>query len=89
MASAQIVVPENLPEAARRWAPLSGRLRAAKDSHRSAGAAAGLGGAIITRGGEVRIPAESILTFQIARPLDIGIPDNGDMRDGRHYHEYR
>ncbi|HEY2843941.1 MAG TPA: DUF3011 domain-containing protein [Bryobacteraceae bacterium] len=54
-----------------------------------AGAAAGLGGAIVTRGREVRIPAESILTFQMERPLDIGIPDNGDMRDGRHYHEYR
>jgi hypothetical protein len=39
------------------------------------------------RGRTVRIPRDSILTFRIARPLDMGVADRGIMRDGRHYHE--
>jgi len=54
-----------------------------------AGAAAGAGGQVLTRGREVRIPAESVLTFRIEQALDMGVPDSGSMRDGWHYHDYR
>ena len=50
-----------------------------------AGAAAGLG-ALSFKGRQVRLPAESVLTFRLERGLDIGIPDDGYDRDGRHYH---
>ncbi len=52
-----------------------------------AGGAAGAGTQVITRGQAVRIPAESILTFRLERPLDI-YADRGEDRDGRHYHSY-
>jgi hypothetical protein len=55
----------------------------------AAGAAAGAGSQVITRGREVRIPTESLLTFRIERPLDMGVADAGFVRDGRHYHNYR
>lgn len=55
------------------------------------GAAAGAGaGAIsqtVTRGREVRVPAESLLTFRIERPMQVGLPDTGVTRDGYHYHQ--
>jgi hypothetical protein len=51
-----------------------------------AGGAAGAGTAIATRGGRVHIPAESVLTFRVERPLDI-YPDRGYERDGNHYHK--
>ncbi len=50
-----------------------------------AGAAAGLGAAAV-RGRNVRLPAESVVTFRLDRGLDIGIADSGYDRDGRHYH---
>jgi hypothetical protein len=40
------------------------------------------------RGRAVRIPRDSILTFRLARPLDMGVADRGTTRDGRHYHDY-
>jgi len=40
------------------------------------------------RGRSVRIPRDSILTFRITRPLEMGVADRGVMRDGRHYHDY-
>jgi len=46
-----------------------------------------LGGEV--RGHNIRIPRDSVLTFRIVRPLDMGVADNGVMRDGRHYHDYR
>ena len=55
----------------------------------------GLVGAIVgaIKGGQaqghaVRIPRDSVLTFRIVRPLDMGVADRGIMRDGRHYHDY-
>jgi hypothetical protein len=51
-----------------------------------AGAGAGAGGQVLTRGRRVRIPAESVLTFRLERPLALGIADNGYYRGGRHYH---
>lgn len=55
----------------------------------AAGAAAGAGGQVLTQGKTVRVPAESILTFRLDRPLLIDIPDDGYMRSGVHYHRYR
>jgi hypothetical protein len=52
------------------------------------GAAAGAAGQTITRGGSVKLPSESLVTFRLDRPLRIGSADTGYMRDGRHYHRY-
>jgi hypothetical protein len=52
------------------------------------GAGAGAIGQTVTRGGAVRLPSESLLTFRLDRPLRIGSADNGFTRDGRHYHRY-
>jgi len=51
-----------------------------------AGAAAGAGAQVLTRGREVKIPAETLLTFRLQEPMRTGITDNGYTRDGRHYH---
>jgi len=50
------------------------------------GAGAGAVGQTVTRGGQVRVPAESLLTFRLDRSLVIGGPDTGYNRDGNHYH---
>lgn len=52
------------------------------------GAAAGAAGQTVTRGGSVKLPSESIVTFRLDRPLVIGSADSGYMREGRHYHRY-
>ena len=51
-----------------------------------AGAAAGAGAQVLTRGREVKIPAETLLTFRLQEPMRTGITDSGYTRDGRHYH---
>lgn len=40
------------------------------------------------RGRAVRVPRDTVVTFRLERPLDMGVPDRGVMRDGRHYHDY-
>ena len=55
----------------------------------AAGAAAGAGGQIITRGADVRVPAESLLTFRLEQGLTVGVPDNGYQRGRWHYHRDR
>jgi hypothetical protein len=50
-----------------------------------AGGAAGAGGEMATRGRRVRVPAESLLTFQLQQPLNLA-RDRGYTRDGQHYH---
>jgi hypothetical protein len=40
------------------------------------------------RGRTVRIPRDTVVTFRLERPLDMGVADRGVMRDGRHYHDY-
>ena len=52
------------------------------------GAGAGAVGQTVTRGGEVRIPSESVLTFRLDRSLRVGTADDGFEREGRHYHRY-
>ena len=51
-----------------------------------AGAGAGAAGETITRGGAVRIPSETLVTFRLDRSLRIGGADTGYDRDGYHYH---
>ena len=50
----------------------------------AAGAATGLG--LAFRGRAVRVPAGSLLTFRLDRPLVIGAPDPGHNRNQQHYH---
>lgn len=40
------------------------------------------------RGRAVRIPRDSVVTLRIARPLEVGVADRGEMRDGHHYHDW-
>ncbi len=55
-----------------------------------AGGAAGAGTQVMTRGRDVRVPSESVITFRLDRPLTVGRGqyerDNGVTRGGRHYH---
>lgn len=39
------------------------------------------------RGNAVRVPRDSVLTFRIERPMEMGVPDRGYDRDGNHYHD--
>jgi hypothetical protein len=50
------------------------------------GAAAGAGTQVLTRGRNVVVPAESLVTFQLQQPLRVGRADNGFSRNGSHYH---
>jgi len=51
------------------------------------GAGGGAGAQIVTRGRNVEIPAESLITFRLERPLQLGYGDRGGFnRDGQHYH---
>jgi hypothetical protein len=50
------------------------------------GAAAGAGTQVATRGKNVNVPAESLLTFRLEQRLYTGIADNGFSRNGGHYH---
>jgi len=50
-----------------------------------AGGAAGAGGEMATRGRRVRVPAESVLTFQLHQPLNLA-RDGGYTQNGQHYH---
>jgi hypothetical protein len=52
----------------------------------AAGASAGASSQMVTRGKVLRIPAESILTFRLERPLTISADEHGVDRDGHHYH---
>ena len=36
-----------------------------------AGAAAGAGAQVLTKGGEIKVPAETVLTFRLAQPLNL------------------
>ncbi len=40
------------------------------------------------RGRAVRIPRDSVVTFRLDRPLDLGVEDRGVNRDGYHYHDW-
>ncbi len=53
-----------------------------------AGGGAGAIGQTATRGRQVSVPAESLLTFRLDRPLRVGEADRGRDRNGAHYHDY-
>jgi len=53
----------------------------------ASGAAVGGGTQVLTRGRNVDVPSESVLTFRLERQLIVSDRDNGVDRDGRHYHE--
>ena len=40
------------------------------------------------QGRAVRIPRDSVVTFRLERPLDMGVADRGVTRDGNHYHDW-
>ena len=40
------------------------------------------------RGRAVRVPRDTVVTFRLDRPLDMGVADAGVERDGHHYHDY-
>jgi hypothetical protein len=40
------------------------------------------------QGRAVRIPRNSVVTFRLEHPLEMGIADRGVMRDGNHYHDW-
>jgi hypothetical protein len=55
----------------------------------AAGAASGAGAQTVTRGREIHVPVESLLTFRLDRPLYVtDLRDAGYMRNGHHYHDY-
>jgi hypothetical protein len=41
-----------------------------------------------SHGQAVRVPLNTILTFRLEQPLEVGVPDRGFERDGWHYHYY-
>jgi hypothetical protein len=51
------------------------------------GAAAGAGDEMATRGREVRVPSETLLTVQLNQPLVMGVADDGRTEGGEHYHD--
>ena len=55
----------------------------------AAGAGAGAGAQTLTRGKNVKVPAESLLTFRLEQPLQMGALHKGLTRNGRHYHARR
>jgi hypothetical protein len=62
----------------------------ARDERRDDSLIGGIVGAITGgegHGREVRIPRDTVVTFRLQRPLDLGVPDRGSDRDGQHYHD--
>ncbi len=52
------------------------------------GAGAGAVGQTVTRGHNVRLPAESLISFRLDRGLNVTGADRGVTKDGHHYHGY-
>jgi hypothetical protein len=56
----------------------------------AAGGAAGAGAQTLTRGNAIRVPAETVITFKLDEPLQLGVDpynnDRGYDEDGHHYH---
>ena len=50
------------------------------------GAAGGAGVQVLTRGKNIDVPAESLLTYRLSQPLQAGYTDTGYYRNGTHYH---
>jgi hypothetical protein len=52
------------------------------------GAAVGAGVQVVTHGGRVSVPAETLLTYRLQSGLDLGVQDTGYDQNGLHYHRY-
>jgi len=60
------------------------------DERRDDSVIGGIVGAITggqAQGREVRIPRDTVVTFRLQRPLELGVPDRGTDRDGQHFHD--
>jgi hypothetical protein len=42
----------------------------------------------VAEGRAVRIPRNSVVSFRLEQPLEMGVADRGVMRDGNHYHDW-
>ncbi len=40
------------------------------------------------RGRAVRIPRDTVVSFRLDRPLEVGVTDRGVTREGNHYHDW-
>jgi hypothetical protein len=40
------------------------------------------------RGRAVKVPRDTIVTFRLERPMEMGVADRGVMREGHHYHDW-
>ncbi len=40
------------------------------------------------RGRAVRVPRDTVVTFRLDRPMEMGVADRGLDREGHHYHDY-
>lgn len=40
------------------------------------------------RGRAVKVPRDTVVTFRLERPMEMGVADRGVMRDGHHYHDW-
>jgi hypothetical protein len=61
-----------------------------RDERRNDSVIGGIVGAITggeARGREVRVPRDTVVTFRLQRPLELGAPDRGIDRNGQHFHD--
>lgn len=52
------------------------------------GAIVGAVSGMQVQGRAVNVPRDSVVTFRLDRPLEMGVPDRGVDRDGGHYHDW-
>jgi hypothetical protein len=64
------------------------RVESARDNS-IVGAIVGAISGVQVRGRAVRVPRDSVISFRLDRPLEMGVADRGYDRDGRHYHDDR
>ncbi len=65
-------------------------IEARRDERRDDSVIGGIVGAITggqARGREVRVPRDTVVTFRLQRPLELGVPDRGIDRNGQHFHD--
>ena len=63
------------------------RFESARDNS-VVGAIIGAISGVQVRGPVVRVPRDTIISFRLERPLDVGVTDRGADRDGYHYHDW-
>lgn len=56
--------------------------------HSLLGAIVGAIPGVDVRGRSVRVPRNTVMTFRLEQPIDMGVVDRGVTRDGFHYHDY-